>query len=239
MNIVRNTSARLAAGLGATAVVALLLAGCATPTAGPGATAPAATTPPAASPAPTEEPTAEPTAEPTTEPTPAEAPADPSDVSTWAISENAIGPFALGMSWDDAFAKAGELGWDLEFGTEDPASGCALSVNGPATSDVKIYVWGDANKVLDLVVTDNADGDAEGARPATAEGMTVGSAVEEVRAAYPGAMEDTVPIATDRFFLHVDADKDGNGISFEYREGQTLINSVSVNALGSPAYEHC
>ncbi|MEL5991448.1 hypothetical protein ACOKGD_04170 [Microbacterium phosphatis] len=235
MNTIRHIAA-----VGATAAVALLLAGCATPAAGPGATAPAETTTPTTSPEPT--PTEAPTTEPTAEPTPTEAPADPTDVGSWLVTEDGIGPFTAGMSWDDAVAKATELGWDLQYAQPDPAGGCMLNVTSLPPQDgglISVTVWGDANVVMDLTISDNGSPESDNPRPATAEGVTVHSAIDEVRAAYPGAMEDTVPIATDRFFLGVDADQDGQGIWFEWREGETQINTVSVNALGSPAYEHC
>lgn len=90
-----------------------------------------------------------------------------------------------------------------------------------------------------MTVADNADPEAEGPRPATAEGITVHSTRDETRAAYPDAKVGAVPIASDRHFLGVDADGDGTGMYFEWRGEEALIATVSVNAHGGPAYEHC
>ena len=90
-----------------------------------------------------------------------------------------------------------------------------------------------------MTVSDNANPEADGPHPATAEGVTVHSTVDEVRAAYPEAKEGAVPIASDRHFLGVDPDGDGTGMYFEWRGEQGVIGTVSVNAHGAPAYEHC
>lgn len=135
-------SGRAAALTAGAAICLLALAGCATPSAVPGATgaptsmpetsAPAET--PSAEPTPTQEPQPQPAP---TEPTPTEEPADPSDVAAWVVTETAIGPFTLGMPWSEAVAKATELGWNLEYAEPDPNGGCAVNVHmgGPAGSE--------------------------------------------------------------------------------------------------------
>ncbi|GAB3278148.1 hypothetical protein [Microbacterium lacusdiani] len=221
--------------------IVLALAGCATP-AGPGA-APSTTAPAPATSAPAETPT----------PTPSATPApDPGDISAWVITEEAIGPFELGMPWDEAVALADELGWDLQYAHQE--EGCAANVGLPDTDGpggLGLRVWKGDGVVYDLTLSDDG-GLAEGTPvPETAEGITLFSPLDQVRAAYPGATEGEVVPTAERRFVSVDADGQDGAIHFEHfvrQEGvdygtdgpvEGIVRSVSVNAVGQPAYEHC
>jgi hypothetical protein len=209
--------------------IVLALAGCATP-AGPGA-APSTTAPAPATSAPAETPT----------PTPSATPApDPGDISAWVITEEAIGPFELGMPWDEAVALADELGWDLQYAHQE--EGCAANVGLPDTDGpggLGLRVWKGDGVVYDLTLSDDG-GLAEGTpMPETDAGIALFSTVDEVRAAYPDATEGDVPISPDRPYFAVDSDGSGGAMFFEHARGAQHVTAISVNENDSPAYEHC
>ena len=77
-----------------------------------------------------------------------------------------------------------------------------------------------------LAETPSADG------PRTAEGIGVGSTVEEVLAAYPDAVESAD--STDSTIVHLNV----GDMFFTYREAP-VITSVTVTTADAPPYELC
>ncbi|WP_203135775.1 hypothetical protein [Microbacterium sp. JZ31] len=234
------------------AVSLLGLAACATPS------GPAAVDSPSASPsaptqtpaAPTETPTAPaetpsapaetPTAVPalpTQEPGPDEPGAN-ADIATWAISEEGIGPFRIGMAWGEAVEVAEQLGWDTSAAGDQ--AGCAPNVRPePRDGDLSLYIWKGESVVYDITLTDDGDAAQDAPRPKTEDGLTVSSTVDEVRAAHPGASEGNVMPSGERPFLTVDDDGRDGRLHFEHAPEEDVITGISVNRIDQPAYEHC
>lgn len=208
-----------------TAVGLLALAACATPVT-PGDTGTPDGSTPAASPSASAPPSPTPTAEPTE---------DPGDVSSWTITEDAIGPFEVDMAWDEAVALAEELGWS----TDDAgmAEGCAAWAGTLEGSEPGVYAWNYEGRVGDLQVALTAPTETQHEGPATEEGITVQSSVEEVRRAHPGATDGQAPIEGADPFLVVDEDGAGGAMYFGHDGTDVLV--ISVNALGVLPYEHC
>lgn len=223
MNDIRSRRAIAAA---ITAVGLLALAGCATP-AGPGSTGSPTSAPETS--APVETPTVEPTPTETTAPAPTQ---QPGDVESWVISEDAVGPFELGMPWEQTVALAEELGWDT--GSADMTEGCAAFVGAPLEAGVEMYAWNYDGVTADISVAALPEVATDG--PATAEGITVQSMFADVRTAYPDAEEGEQPIAGHPYLV-VDADGAGGAIYFA-ADGE-YIDLISVNSLGTIPYEHC
>ncbi|GAA1731808.1 hypothetical protein [Microbacterium paludicola] len=210
------------------AICLLALAGCSTPVEAPGATA--TSTPAPETSAPVETPSTEPTPTETTEPS--QQPQEPGDVESWTISEEAVGPFELGMPWEETVALAEELGWDTS--NAGATEGCAAFVGAPLEAGVEMYAWNYDGVTADISVS--ALPEVATAGPATAEGITVQSMFADVRAAYPDAMEGEQPIAGHPYLV-VDADAAGNAM-YVAADGE-FIDLISVNSLGTVPYEHC
>jgi hypothetical protein len=213
-------SGRAAMMVGA-AISLLTLAGCATPSA-PGATGTPTTAPE----------TTAPVATPTTEPTPAETapPAqEPGDVESWVISEDAVGPFELGMSWDETVALAEDLGWDTS--SAGMTEGCAAFVGAPLEAGVEMYAWNYDGVTVDISVSALPEVARSG--PATAEGITVQSMFGDVRTAYPDAQEGEAPIAGHPYLV---VDEDGGSGAMYFAADGEFIDLISVNSLGTIPY---
>jgi hypothetical protein len=194
----------------------VLLGACAAPAEPAGAAASPA--PPAA--------VATPTPTPTPSPTPARDPADP---STWIISETGMGPLVLDQPFSQAVAQLpSPVERDLERCTNQvwwrDADDSALVILHNGSNDaapLHLVMWADWVEPYDV------------GGPRTAKGIGVGSTVDEVRAAYPDAVETTQAVSPDIHYLAVGT------VFFSYREPSTVINVVTVTAADQPPYELC
>jgi len=164
-------------------------------------------------------------------PTPTPTPTvDSDDPSTWVITDDGMGPIVLGDPFSDAVALMPEgttndsanCGWTAWWNAADQsyqvyaARASDASADGPVI-DVTTASWNDPSAV---------DG------PHTAEGIGVGSTVDEVRAAYPGVTE--LPDAIDPSIVHLQQGR----IFFTYRENP-VITEITVTTADAPPYELC
>ena len=217
---------RLAAGIAASVIV-FGVAGCAGRPAAPAITAPATTPSSAASQAPT------PTMEDT--PTPTAAPIDSQDPSTWVVTDAGMGPVSLGQSLPDALAA-------MPDGTRNDAETCAWTAwwNAP---DGRYQVYasreGDAGEDGPVTIVESSMlPESTGlVGPSTPEGIGVGSTLEEVQAAYPGAdfmdASDGSAIGGRRFIQLSDT------IFLTFYEGAATVSAVTVTEADAPPYEVC
>lgn len=190
-----------------------VLAGCATP-AGQG---------------PTASPSASTDVTPTSEPTPSVT-VDPDDPSTWVVTEDGVGPISLGAPFPEALAL-------MPDGTTNDAENCAWSAWWSAPEeDYQVYMArqgdGPEDGPVFLVETAAWSNPSEHPGPRTAEGVGIGSTVDEVRAAYPDAME--VPDSIDSSIVHLQVGR----IFFTYRD-DPVITAVTVTTADAPPYEIC
>ncbi|MFB7893369.1 hypothetical protein ACFC1I_14300 [Microbacterium sp. NPDC056044] len=210
---------RLTASAALLVLTAVVLAGCASP-AGPQTSTPP-TRPDASATAAAAEPSATAGATPTI---------DPEDPSTWLITDSGIGPIELGMP----FSAALEL---MPPGTTNDPERCAwLAWWTAEDQDYNVYTAGSSDAAdagpVGLVATEAWANAVAGPGPRTADGIGVGSTVDEVRAAYPEAVETVDTI--DSSIVHLRAGR----IFFTYRE-DPVIASVTVTAMEMPPYELC
>ena len=106
-------------------------------------------------------------------PTPVAPPAqDPTDPTTWVVSQSGMGPLTIGMPFTAAIAAV-------------PEAQAACENAYFISPDTLFFArWGaGADDPLDVVTWARAEG------PRTAEGIGIGSSPDEVRAAYPDAAE--------------------------------------------------
>ena len=195
---------RLSASL---AMTALLLAGCSVQS--PPETAPTSPVPSESAPAPTA------------------SSANPDDAASWTISYEGIGPVAWGQSSDEARASLGDF-------TEVPVEQCPelLVFESETLPNVWLVLDGDGVTIDQVVVTaDSADAVSES--PKTAEGIGVGSTVDEVVAAYPDAEVEEVPVADTRYSV-----TDGSGwINIVVRDA--VVHEIVVRDEAAVSYEVC
>jgi hypothetical protein len=172
---------------------------------------------------------AEPTPTPTPTPTPA-ATVDSDDPSTWVITDDGMGPIALGDPFPDALGL-------MPQGTTNDTERCAWTAwwSAPDRS-YQVYAARASDAAEDGPVIDvNAASWSDPAAadgPRTAEGVGIGSTVDEVRAAYPDAIE--TPDAVDPSIVHLRVGR----IFFDYRETPVIV-SVTVTTADAPPYEVC
>jgi len=207
---------RIKASAVAMLIVVAALSGC---TASPAA-APTAT--PSASSAPAE--SAE-SAGPTPTPTPT---GDADDPSAWMITDDGIGPIALGAPFGEALALMPE-------GTRNDPERCSHTAWWTPTQGSQLYMAatdGGAGAPVALVATESWADPSAAAGLSTEKGIGVGSSVDEVLEAYPDATEVADTISPD--IIHLRAGR----IFFTYRE-DPVITSVTVTTFPVPPYELC
>ncbi|MGU3645392.1 hypothetical protein ACLBXX_10525 [Microbacterium sp. C23T] len=200
-------------------MAAVVLAGCSSPAA-PGASTPSKS-PDASATTAAAEPSATAGATPTI---------DSEDPSTWLITDSGIGPIELGMP----FSGALEL---MPPGTTNDPERCAwLAWWTSQDQDYNVYTAGSSDAAdagpVGLIATEGWAGAAAAPGPRTADGVGVGSTVDEVRTAYPDAVE--TPDSIDSSIVHLRAGR----IFFTYRE-DPVIAAVTVTAMDVPPYELC
>lgn len=166
---------------------------------------------PTPSPTITASPTPTPTPPPFPSPTPTPtAPApDPADPTTWIVSQAGMGPLVIGMPFRDAIAAVPQA---------QDACGHAYSIR---PDRLFFASWnGGPDDPLNVATWSRADG------PRTAEGIGIGSTPDEVRAAYPDAVEVT------RQGLYLQS-----GAMF-FRIETGLVDSIGVTSDEVP-WEYC
>nr|WP_201471048.1 hypothetical protein [Microbacterium hydrocarbonoxydans] len=205
-------SARILSPLFGMAVTAALLAGCAAPT----------------EPTPTVTQTVPATAEPAPSPSPStSAPAA-------EVSPSGIGDVELGTPYDEAVAAAGAAPAEVcPWIASAEADGYTLTLQSPEIPE-------DDPAVVDLVQVSASPADLEGqpaAGPVTAEGIGLGSRVDEALAAYPDAVE--IESVGDRRYLAIESEAGTGSVFLTYTAGTDIIWGVTATTLEEPPYESC
>jgi hypothetical protein len=121
---------------------------------------------------------------------------DPADLSHWQISEDGIGPFALGSALADAATAVPSLTRPADDACPFPQY-LTLALPGGSALDPELSLEAGAQGLVTLIVTSRAG-------PVTASGIGVGSTVGDVLAAYPTAQ--TIEIAEGQFVYSVAGD---------------------------------
>lgn len=163
----------------------------------------------------------------------------PEDTSErWQISMEGIGPFTVGMRYADALTAPGA----------DVSETCT-GVAGASPSDDQwsgdVSLWAVASQqdpsstVTEITVSVPADAASEhaGEPPLTAEGIGVGSTVDDVMTAYPDARELDDTGIPGRSLYYVQGDSAGLVFTVEPERG--VVWEISVTAGDLPSYEPC
>jgi hypothetical protein len=208
----------------AAAVVALALAGCSTDGDG-GDPDVAATTPPATS-----------SATPTPTATPDELPDEPDldDPSTWLISFDGVGPLVIGSA-------ASSSGTQLTpFPSPSGGGACLLSFypeTVPGQTDIWAIPAADGDTVVSVVVTGNSEPESMSPdAPHTAEGIFVGSTVDELLAAYPG-IESSRDLSD--YAVYALPGDGATWIDFSMSPDGEIVREIAVADAPLPPYEYC
>ena len=205
--------ARILSPLFGAAVTAALLAGCAAP-ASPTPTVTQTVTAPA-DPAPTSSPSG-------------------SSTPTADASPSGIGDVELGAPYDEAVAVAGATPVEAcPWLASAEADGYMLTVQRPEVSEQD-------PAVVDLVQVSASPVDLEGkpaVGPLTAEGIGLGSRVDEVLTAYPDAVE--IESVGDRRYLAIESEPGTGSVFLTYTAGGDIIWAVTATSLDEPPYESC
>lgn len=206
----------------------ILLAGCTGQNPSPAPTSPEPTRTAAPSATPTSEaPVA--SASPTPSPTPTADAApvySPDDFASWTIDFTGVGPLLLGTPVEEAAAVV-----------TLPSESCrpgVVSYLGFSAAGVSPDAGAPMESVLVMYSPDAVDRGEVTAWPATEEGITIGSTIDEVLAAYPDAVgyqtayDTTVYSITDgSVFIHFD----------DY--GQGTLQSIVVSIYDQRPKEFC
>ncbi|MGV8882441.1 MAG: hypothetical protein ACOH19_09815 [Rhodoglobus sp.] len=165
--------------------------------------------------------------EPTDIPTPTSVAPEEDDPAAWVVGYEGVGPVHWGESVDEA------RGLLTDF-TETPIEECpALAVFESQTLPNVWLVLGDDGLTADQVVITADSADAISESPLTAEGIGVGSSVDDVIAAYPDAEVGEVAVADTRYSV-----TDGTGwINIVVRDG--VVHEIVVRDEAAVSYEVC
>lgn len=160
--------------------------------------------------------------------------ASPTATPAADVSPNGILGIALGEPFDDAVARAGAT----------PAEGCEriATVDGAEYSleiqrpDPPLEPVSPVEVVAVAAPVGNAAQGPVG--PTTAEGIGIGSSLDEARAAYPDAATIPTPDGPQHF-LKVAVGDDGAALFLAYTEGTPVIWGMTATTLQAPPYEPC
>ena len=197
--------------ISAVAVAVLLLAGCAPQT-------PATPTPTATSSSPSPTPTPTPT------PTP-----DFSDPAAWVVGYGSVGPLVVGGS----LAAAEPYFGTLAFSRQEPCPWFVILEN----SELTIWVMtsqADDDLIEQVVLGDSGAPDPAEVQLRTAAGLSVGSSLADVVAAYPDIVESQGKYS--RIFSTTDGS--GNYINFSVNDSD-VVGSVVVRTSPEVYGEYC
>lgn len=169
------------------------------------------------------------------------APADPSPSSsptasapTADASPSGIGDVELGLPYDEAVAVAGAAPVEAcPWLASAQADGYMLTIQRPEVSEQD-------PPVVDLVQVSASPVDLEGrptVGPVTAEGIGLGSRVDEALAAYPDAVE--IESVGDRRYLAIESEAGTGSVFLTYTAGTDIIWAVTATTLEEPPYESC
>ncbi|AWB94609.1 hypothetical protein DCE93_02125 [Agromyces badenianii] len=166
---------------------------------------------------------------PTPSPTPTAVAADPDDVSTWVITTDGIGPIERGAPYQEvvaglpAFETSEWCPWVVELSTEGAAS---LLLTHPEGGDEVASVW----------VMGRADeAGVVPASPTTEAGIRLGSALDELTAAYPG-LQQVNQTAADSFGYAVGDDTEGY-VDFVVEDDVVVL--IGVQEVAGVPKEFC
>jgi hypothetical protein len=212
--------------------MACLLVGCAsTP---PDDESPIIVTP--SSPAtPTVEPSMSTTATPPEAPSPpAATPADLGDPSTWTVDFDRVGPLTIGLTVPELSALTGDL-YERVYG--DWGTDCIMGTV-QETAPLNQFVWlSEDSERVGLIEFSASDGDGE--FPRTADGLGLGSSLEEIQAVYGDALE-LEPEKYDETITQATIRRGEFAIVLDVPEGDAGATRVRVGS--SPTVflvEHC
>ena len=186
--------------------------------------------PPVVSPTPSQTPTETPTPTPTRVPTP-DAPQVPAiDLSapqTWIIGDGTVGPLSLGQSREDAKAAMTAF-------TKEPYQ-CDVDLYVSTTSRMNIVLGPDQSGASVDMILINSSNDPASPSPRTAEGIGLGSSVDEILAAYPDIQRPD-PQLYPTYSL---AEPDGTWIDFGVDMDTQKVIEITVMHGDYPPPEYC
>lgn len=152
------------------------------------------------------------TPDPIVTPDPVATPPVAASPADWVLSPDGLGPVKLGMPLDQAAAEVGDaqLACPAVYTGDDHAL-WITGANGEPTDAVQVVAWARANAT---------------AGPRTAEGIGIGSTIDDVRAAYPDSVE------VNRQGLHIQVGR----MFFRVESG--TVDTVGATTRDIP-YEYC
>jgi hypothetical protein len=211
----RARSARILSPLFGMAVAGALLAGCAAP-----------------APTPTVTQTVTASADPAPSPSPSASASESAPAAD--VSPSGIGDVELGTPYDEAVAVAGAT----------PAEACPWLASADADGYMLTLQRPELPEqdpaVVDLVQVSASPADIEGGSatgPVTAEGIGIGSRVDEALDAYPDAVE--TESVGDRRYLAIESEAGIGSVFLTYTAGTDVIWAVTATTLEEPPYESC
>lgn len=150
------------------------------------------------------------------------------------VSPSGIGDVDLGTSYDEAVAATGAtLAEACPWLATADADGYTLTLQRPELPE-------QGPAVVDLVQVSASPVDLEGkpaVGPVTAEGIGIGSRVDQALAAYPDAVE--IESVGDRRYLAIESDAGTGSVFLTYTAGTDTIWAVTATSLDEPPYESC
>lgn len=146
------------------------------------------------------------------------------------VSATGIQTIALGEPFDETVTQHGAVAAEgCPYAATLSAGAYTLTFSRDAAAD-------DASPV-EFVSAATPIGNAAGTEgPRTAEGIGIGSTIEEARAVYPDAEE--IVSAGDRRYLRVASDGD-SALFLAFTDGEPVIWGLTATILDEPPYELC